>query len=215
MELSFFSIAGYKKDFPGTDYLEIRPDWREQLPGQIGASGRWMQTILLNTRSVLDVGAGDRYYQQVLAKLGIAATYKSADSDNRSAAHDFEDFFNVSETFDAVLMLELLEHVDADLGLRFLRHALEVLNPEGVLLISTPNAHHPNQVWRSSVTHIRPWPADDLYGVLKYVGFKKVELIRQYTASSKRRMVRPITKLLYRLMESDHAQTILAAAWRD
>ncbi len=215
MELSFFAIARYKKDFPGTEYLEIRPDWREVLPGKVGASGLFFRSILADARSVLDVGAGDRYYKQVLSKLGIAATYRSADSDNQSGAHDFGDFFQVSEAFDAILMLELLEHVDANLGIGFLKHARNVLNPGGVLLLSTPNAHHPNQVWRSSLTHIRPWPMDDLYGVLKYAGFNRVRLVRQYTASSKRMVIKPFTKLLYRLIELDHAQTILAAAWRD
>lgn len=42
------------------------------------------------------------------------------------------------------------------------------------------------------------------------VGFESVEVFRQYYYSGRPRFIRPITKALYRCMELDHAQTIIA-----
>jgi len=204
----------HKLRYPGAQYIEILPDWRERLPGRVGAAGRILQSALQGKRSVLDVGAYDRYYERVLRALGVCAIYKSCDVDNADCRHDYTDFLTVPDSFDAILLLELLEHLDLTEGIRFIEHAACLLNPGGLLVVSTPNAAHPNQVWRSEVSHVRPWPAADLFAHLKCAGFDKVEIYRQYLASRRRRRVRQIVKLLYRLMELDHAQSLMAFAWK-
>jgi hypothetical protein len=107
-------------------------------------------------------------------------------------------------------MFELLEHLPLEVGLGFIAHAYQCLSPGGVLIISTPNAHHANHVWRVELTHVRPWPGPDLYAVLQLSGFSKVEILRQYSRTAHRRIVAPFTRVLARIMEIDHAQTTLA-----
>ncbi len=195
-------------------YVEIDQDWREQLPGRVGASGRLMQEALGRAATLLDVGAGDRRYRQVLDRLGVKARYTSADIAQSGEAHEYGDFLAVTDRFDAILMQELLEHLPADLGMRFIEHACELLTPGGVLWVSTPNACHPNQVWRYEVTHVRPWPPSDLYAALRLGGFSRVTVYRQYLRGLtwQRRAVAPIAKALYRVMDLDWAQAMLAVA---
>ncbi len=44
-----------------------------------------------------------------------------------------------ANTFDAVTIIELIEHLPAESGLALLRRSLDVLRPGGKLLVSTPN----------------------------------------------------------------------------
>lgn len=208
----FWDFRHFKERAPIPEYIEIKPNWRELLPLEVGASGKLLRRALKDASSVLDVGGGDRYYAEVLHRLGLDSRYASVDTDASvsGASHDYNDFLAVSDRFDAILMFELIEHLPLDVGVSFLAHAKSLLNRNGVLVVSTPNAHHPNQVWRTQVTHVRPWPAEDLYGVTRLVGFESVSLTRQYQFSSRRKFIRPITKVLYRCMELDHAQTIIA-----
>jgi SAM-dependent methyltransferase len=214
LEKNYWDFLRLKRQYPGAGYIEIRPDWRERLPGKVGASGRLLRDSLRHARSVLDVGAGDRFFEDVLQKLGVMAAYKSVDLETLHS-HDYRDFLAVTERFDAILMLEVIEHLPLDKGIDYMTHAMRLLQPGGRLIISTPNASHPNHVWRVEVAHIRPWPAADLYGVLCLLGFRDVQLYRQFlVASAKRRVFMGVEKALYRIMELDHAQGLIAIARR-
>ncbi len=210
----YWQFVRFKGSAPRPRYLEIDQDWREALPGRVGASGRLLQATLGTARSVLDVGAGDRYERQVLRNLGVKAVYKSADIAQSDEPHDYADFLEVGEPFDGILMLEVLEHLPQEVGVRFMEHAFELLPAAGVLVVSTPNAQHPNSVWRYEVTHVRPWPAPDLYGVLKLIGFSRVTLYRQYLRGLtwRRRAVAPLSKMMHRVMDLDFAQTVIVVA---
>jgi SAM-dependent methyltransferase len=211
----YWRFRRHKESYRGASgYLEIKPDWREHLPQSAGQSGEFLRRILGDAKSVLDVGAGDRLYARVFQQLGISAKYHSADPDD-SFTHDYGDFLDITDRFDAITMFELIEHLDVGAGLRFMEHAHSLLTDGGTLLISTPNPHHPNQVWRSEVMHVRPWPSPDLYGALRLSGFGRVEIHRQHlVATGRRKLLLPVHKAMYRLMDLDHAQGIFAAAWK-
>jgi SAM-dependent methyltransferase len=209
----YWNFVHMKQGYTGAGYLEVRSDWRERLPREVPMAGRVLKQALQGAGNVLDVGAGrGRLYKDVLAKLGVTASYMSADTD-LDTPHDYRDFLAVQDRFDAILMLELIEHLPVETGLEFMSHAQKLLNTSGVLILSTPNAHHPNQIWRSELTHIRPWPAPDLYGVLRLQGFRDVQIYRQhYRCGERRRLVLPLQKFLCRVMELDHAQGLIAVA---
>jgi SAM-dependent methyltransferase len=164
---------------------------------------------LSSAKSVLDVGAGDRFWKDVLARLGLGASYQSADVELLHD-HDFTDFLAVESTFDAILMLELIEHLPLKLGLRFLAHAIDLLNPGGVLVVGTPNAAHAHRVWSADFTHVRPWPAADLWAVLLVGGLDDVEIYRQMLTNRKRQITMPLQVALARLLEIDPAHGLLA-----
>ncbi len=160
---------------------------------------------------MLDVGAGDRYWSDVLRRLGIEARYRSADLETHHK-HDYGDFLRVEDNVDAVLMLELIEHLPLETGLRFIQHAIKLLNPGGVLVIGTPNAHHPNWVWSSCMTHVRPWPVQDLWAVCTLAGLAPVEAYRQMLVTPRRRIVLPAQLALSKFIGIDPAQGLMLFA---
>ena len=209
----YWRFLAYKHKYRGpAGYIEIDPGWRESLPTSAGQSGALLRRELSRAASILDVGAGDRRYERVFCELGLSALYSSADLDT-SFRHDYSDFLDIRDRFDAITMFELLEHMPADAGLRFMEHAVELLTDNGVLILSTPNPHHPNHIWRIEVTHVRPWPAPDLHGALRLAGFPTVEVYRQHLVTTgRRRLLKPVQKAMYRLMDLDHAQGLIVVA---
>jgi 2-polyprenyl-3-methyl-5-hydroxy-6-metoxy-1,4-benzoquinol methylase len=149
----------------------------------------------------------------VLKRLGIVGRYESADLETRHE-HEHADFLAVEGSFDAILMLELLEHLPLELGMRFLDHAAQLLTPGGTLVIGTPNPRHAHQVWSADFTHIRPWPAHDLWAVCTILGFEHVEVYRQMLTTPKRDLALPFQLALSKLLSLDPAYGLLAFAHR-
>lgn len=201
-----------RPSFPGAPLIRIRGDWREREPPS-GPAAVLFQEHLARADTVLDVGAGDRYWKVVLERLGIDARYESADLETRHE-HEYAEFLAVDGSFDAILMLELLEHLPLELGFRFLTHAYDLLTPGGTLVIGTPNPRHAHQVWSADFTHIRPWPAHDIWAVCKIAGFDRVEVKRQMISTPKRDLTLPLQLGLSKLLGLDPAYGLLAFAQR-
>ena len=204
----YWRVIDRRVYFPGAPLIKIRPDWREQLRPS-GPAAELFVHHLSSARTVLDVGAGDRYWKNVLERLGLELSYQSADVDSVHD-HDFTNFLAVESSFDAILMLELIEHLPLELGLRFLDHAIDLLNPGGVLVVGTPNAAHAHRVWSADFTHVRPWPAADLWAVLVVGGLDDVEVYRQMLTNRRRQLTTPLQAVLARLLEIDPAHGLLA-----
>lgn len=195
----------------------VKGSWRD------GADSPVMDILLqyLGEREpILDVGAADRLLGSFLVARGYRGKYFSVD--NNELVHDYEEFLAVRDNFQCIIMFELIEHLPLDLGVEYINHAYSLLDKNGLLMMSTPNASHPTQFWRSDVTHIRPWPAADLYGVVRQAGFQEtVSIYRQYlhgtSGSLTRRCLRRLTiepaqKIISRIMDFDFAQNILLIA---
>lgn len=203
----YWQVIELRASFPGAQLIKIRPDWREPLRPS-GPAAELFIRHLSSARTVLDVGAGDRYWKNVLERLGLELSYQSVDVDSVHD-HDFTNFLAVESSFDAILMLELIEHLPLEIGLLFLNHAIALLNPGGVLVVGTPNAAHPHRVWSSDFTHVRPWPAADLWAVLLLGGLDQVEVYRQMLTSRRRQLAMPLQAALARLLEIDPAHGLL------
>jgi 2-polyprenyl-3-methyl-5-hydroxy-6-metoxy-1,4-benzoquinol methylase len=212
LQRTYWEAVEMRPHFPGAPLVRIRGDWRENTPPR-GPVAALFRKHLADTESVLDVGAGDRYWKDVLIRLGIDARYRSVDLETRHD-HDYADFLAVGEMFDAILMLELLEHLPLELGVRFIEHAARLLNPGGTLIIGTPNPRHAHQVWSADFTHIRPWPAHDIWAVCKIVGFERVDVYRQMISTPKRDLALPLQLALSKLLGLDPAYGLLAFAVR-
>jgi hypothetical protein len=81
-----------------------------------------------------------------------------------------------------------------------------------VLVIGTPNPRHAHQVWSADLTHIRPWPAHDLWSVCQVIGLEHVELYRQMLITPKRRLAAPLQIALSRVLDLDVAYGLLLFA---
>lgn len=181
-------------------------------------SGPWADAVrdaLRGASSVLDVGAGDRAWQDVLRRLGLGhAAYASLDVETRHA-HEHRSLDEVdASSYDAALVLEVLEHLDAQTGVDLLEDVARVLRPGGALVVSTPNPAHPTSFQASDLTHVRPWPAHDLHGVLGLVGFERVVVHRLLHVEARRRPLVPAQKAVARLIGVDPADHLLVTAVR-
>jgi 2-polyprenyl-3-methyl-5-hydroxy-6-metoxy-1,4-benzoquinol methylase len=98
-------------------------------------------------RNVLDVGCGDGLFFDELAKLpgvrfveGVetSAELVSPDGPHRARIHvtPFDATFDTGRRYSLILMLDVLEHLPDPVSA--LRHALSLLEPDGVFLATVP-----------------------------------------------------------------------------
>jgi SAM-dependent methyltransferase len=132
---------------------------------------------------VLDVGSGLGYLTYAFVRAGLRATgldlseeaidrARSRFGNNYVAA----DFFAWSEQnparYDLVVMLELIEHVEAPL--LWLQSAMRLIKPGGRLLLSTPNRdfYVPGTIWETEAPPVHLWwfSAHSMRRIAKQVG---------------------------------------------
>ena len=147
--------------------------------------------------SVLDFGCGPGFIWEHIQQLGIRWNYTgldfSADSvrklDERAAGHpQFKGSVHVRQLptefpdnhFDAVLLLEVVEHLRDEHLSGTLREIWRVLRPGGVVVITTPNDEDLALATKfcpecgaifHEWQHVRSWSASTLSGYLQSRGF--------------------------------------------
>ena len=164
-----------------------------------------------NHSRILDFGAGDRNFKNILDKLGIHCVYQSMDIDT-SNQHDYHTLDEVKGSFNHVILFNLLEHLPFDKGLEYLTKAHDVLKSDGLIFISVPNIWHPNHMWRCDITHIKPYPFQDLYALLSYMGFIEIEIFRihhrPFRFSLKNYLIHILRAKLHQIMDIDYTKDI-------
>ena len=212
---SFSEIARYRIEAPALKTIAVTHD----LIGRHGTLAAVLQRHLAQlgrTKAfkVLDVGAHDRAFGRSLARTNLPCMYSSLDIDN-STAHDFDNIDNVKGYFDVIAMFELIEHLPYEQVDDLLHKAYSLLAPEGRLFISTPNPFHPTQYF-SDVSHKQHWPPDDLYAILRGVGFARDQIeiygVIYNFSSPLRRVLTGMRNLIWRVIGIDRRGGILAIA---
>ena len=95
-------------------------------------------------KQILDVGCGDALFFDRLAEFGdVEGVEPSADLVNPGNPHrdrifvcPFDANFRPNKQYSLILMLDVLEHLEDPVGA--LRHALDLLAPEGAVIITVP-----------------------------------------------------------------------------
>ena len=143
--------------------------------------------------------------------LGI--NYKSMDVD-RKQFHDYHSLDEIEESFDAILLFEVIEHLDLEEGIELIRKIYSLLTPGGKLFLTTPNLYHPHRYW--DCHHKTPYRYDELGGLLSATGFIPRHIYRIYNDAFLRRLFRIyFAAPLHRYLNVDFAPSILMVAQRE
>lgn len=160
---------------------------------------------------ILDIGAYDRSLEGRLKRHFPNIVYKSMDID-REQFHDFYSFEDVNGKFDLIFLLEVIEHLPIDEGIKILKQIYYLLNSEGRLIISTPNIFNPGRFWRDT-SHKQAYCYDELGGILLANGFEIKEIYRTYNDAVHKYLFRVyIMSALHRYLGVDFAKSIVILA---
>lgn len=124
---------------------------------------------------LLEIGAHTKNLPEYLADKEI--DYFSMDTD-RTYDHDFYSIDDIDETFQTIVMIDVIEHMSLKEFLVYLDEIRGLLDDKGTLMIQLPNifALGSNQFY--DATHKQHWPFYDLYAVLRHFGFKSIDIYR-------------------------------------
>ena len=135
-----------------------------------------LEALLCPHSRVLDVGAGAhkpfrKFFEQT------TDLYYSLDTDP-AGDFDFRGFDEIpaDRLFDLVLANQVLEHMTIDQACETVNAVFAHLDADGHFVATVPNAAHPVRQW--DPTHLTPWPANDLYSLLRSAGFEVVSMAR-------------------------------------
>jgi len=165
---------------------------------------------LKNEDKILDVGASNRNLGEKIVAKVPSATYKTMDID-REQPHDYYSLDDISESFDMVILSEVIEHLEFSKGISILGRLYGLLKNGGKIIVSTPNLFHPHRYWDSD--HKTPYRYDEISGALLSVGFTVKNIYRVYNDQIFRKLFRiHIASYLYKYLDIDFAKSIIVVA---
>jgi SAM-dependent methyltransferase len=158
---------------------------------------------------VLEVGAGSRGLATRLSGPFPQVVYRSMDID-RTHDHDYYDLTTVTERFNVIVLVEVIEHLGLPEGIDLLKRLKELLDPGGTIVLTTPNVLHPTRYW-GDCTHKTFYRYDEIAGILEALGYRDVRVSRVYNAPFIQRWFRLLVGVhLHRYLDIDFAPTIVA-----
>lgn len=161
--------------------------------------------------SLLEVGAGDRSFQQKMQGYWGDLDYRSCDIDS-TYPHDFSHIDDVTGSFDIICSFEMIEHLTLVDAHHMVCRMFELVKPGGLVALTTPNIYYPPGFLRDA-THITPFCYDELGGLLTLAGFRVKSIHRLYHDSLVKKLFkRFLFYPLYRLMGIDYAKQIIIVA---
>jgi hypothetical protein len=120
---------------------------------------------------LLDVGAGDLRVRRKLLAAGFAGTYDTQDI-GTEFAYTYRSLDEVAGRYDAVLCLDVLEHLRLEDGLGLFGRLVGLLNPGGVLVVQTPNARCVRHPLGWDMTHVHVYNLPDLWAYARALGLE-------------------------------------------
>ena len=160
---------------------------------------------------LLDVGAGERGMEAKIMKKHDGVIYKSMDLDRR-LPHDYYSLDEIDEHFDLILLLDVIEYLELEDGVKMLKRLHELLVDGGKLIINTPNIFNPSRFWLDA-THKVAYSYEELGGILLSQGFDVLEIYRTYNDSFPKYFLRlTFFYPLHRILNVDFAKSILIKA---
>jgi hypothetical protein len=121
--------------------------------------------------SLLDVGAGDLRVMRKLQAAGFTGEYHTQDIGD-GGPYTYADLSEVRRTYGAILCLDVLEHLPLPDGILLLRRMMELLAPNGPLVLQTPNAAYLPEPRSWDMTHVHTYAIQDLWAFFQVEGFQ-------------------------------------------
>ena len=160
---------------------------------------------------VLDIGASSRELEGRLRSHYPNVIYKSMDMD-QERPHDFYSLEEIQESFDVVMLFEVIEHLELEEGAKPLERIYELLNPGGRLILTTSNIFNPGRFWRDA-SHRVACCYDELGGILLAQRFHIKRMYRTYNDVFHHYLLRVyVMAPLHRYLGIDFAKSILVVA---
>jgi 2-polyprenyl-3-methyl-5-hydroxy-6-metoxy-1,4-benzoquinol methylase len=189
-----------RKRYPSVYSLKIKKKIFNIISEEIGENYR-----------ILDVGASGKILREKILQQFPSAIYKSMDIDT-CGQHDYYSLDAISESFDLIILSEVIEHIEFNNGLILLRRLWDLLNDSGRIIVSTPNLHHPNRYWQDP-DHKTPYHYDVIGGSLLSVGFKIDSMHRIYNDQFMKRFFRMyLASCVHKYLDIDFAESIVVTA---
>lgn len=164
---------------------------------------QWLIKDLASGASALDFGAGKGEFCNRLLEYNIKAVEPDQDMHAYIRCPAFCDISSLTEKFDLIYSVNVLEHIDDDISV--VCQLSELLNPDGMMRIFVPARQELYSNMDRTVGHIRRYSLDSIKHVVSSSGLKIVSCryfdFFGYFAS-----------LLYKLMNREsvfNAQTVL------
>ncbi len=126
-----------------------------------------------NAASLLDVGAGDLRIRRKFQAAGFSGLYETIDPGGEHR-HTYASIDQVKRKFEAILCLDVIEHMPLAEGLDLLQQMTALLAPGGVLVLQTPNARCIRNPMGWDMTHLHCYNARDLWSYLTNLGYYSV-----------------------------------------
>ncbi|MBN1578874.1 MAG: class I SAM-dependent methyltransferase [Chitinispirillaceae bacterium] len=145
--------------------------------------------LFAQCKKVLDIGCGPGLFLELLREQNSSRTLLGIDGDPSMVARVREKGFDarcvsvqeiasaVTGGFDGIYAGHIIEHLNGNEALDFLRTCCSLLNPGGVFLLKTPNWNIPyvrHEGFWLDITHVRPYPPRLLEKMLGDLGLVNV-----------------------------------------
>ena len=163
---------------------------------------------------LLDVGAGSLEVRDTLRAEGFGGEYETLDIGNEYE-YTYRSFDQVETRFDAILLLDVIEHLPLEDGLELLEKCFGALTDGGVLLLQTPNGRCVRSPFSSDITHLQAYNLPDLWAYLTVLGSecRGYRIAYSNAGSVQSRLVEFLGRAVAtRLLGLDYADNILLAA---
>ncbi len=204
-----------KEDFSWAKFYSYRIEIRKSYPSvyDLKIKKKILDVIIEELKEgnkILDVGAYNKNLDGKIIDKFSSISYKTMDID-KAQPHDYYSLNEISESFDMIILSEVIEHLEFGEGISLLKRLLELLNNNGKIIVSTPNLHHPNRYWDSD--HKTPYRYDEIGGALLLTGYKVDKIFRTYNDQFLRRFFRVyVASHLHKYLDIDFAKSIIVVA---
>ena len=166
---------------------------------------------LKDGESVLEIGAFNRELGERIKQYYSHIHYKSMDIDP-TYPHDYSSLEEIRETFDVILLFEVIEHLALEEGREMVARIHQILKGGGRLIMTTPNIFTPGQYWKDA-THRMAYHYEELGALFLRQQYELIEICRLFNEPFIKYFLKVyLFPPLFRLLGIDFTKSILLVA---